>query len=282
MIFTTNMMINKLAPSVRLPLEFSKGSATQRQEKAQNFASGLYRNLMTKFTDNYSIMSYSELEKHINKLIPDKNYKVIVKELTPEKAAESECNALCQILFNSSRQAQAHSIDIPGINHTIRSVHLPEVLHEIVHIADNMFNPKLVAREQKINLKNMNTKKYEDFYDNHYYCGEIIECKRDKKDALKIIENKTRKFLKGLSTSDKIDYIQDMRYSLMSEINAYKFQVKTAQELKKSGFMIQDYQFDDISEIGLYKDKIKLLKNLAIEFIGKERAKHANKVKKHK
>ena len=60
------MMINKLASSVRLPLEFSKGSAAQRQEKAQNFASGLYRNLMTKFTDNYSIMSYPELEKHIN------------------------------------------------------------------------------------------------------------------------------------------------------------------------------------------------------------------------
>ena len=276
------MIINKLAPSVRLPLKFSKGSAAQRQEKAQNFASELYKNLMTEFRDNYSIMSYSDLEKQISKIIPDKNYKVIVKELTEEKAAESECNALCQILFNNNHQAQAHSIDIPGINHTIRSVHLPEVLHEIVHIADNMFNPKLVAREQKINLKNMNTKKYEKFYDDNYYCGEIIESKQDKKDALKIIENKTRKFLKGLSTSDKIDYIQDMRYSLMSEINAYKFQVKTAQELKENGFMIKDYEFDDMSEIGLYKDKIKLLKKLAIEFIEKERAKHASKVKKHK
>lgn len=41
---------------------------------------------MTEFRDNYSIMSYSDLEKQISKIIPDKNYKVIVKELTEEKA----------------------------------------------------------------------------------------------------------------------------------------------------------------------------------------------------
>ena len=277
-----NMIINKLAQSVRIPLEISRGSTVQRQKKALDFASQLYENLMKDFEDNYSIMKYSELENRINKILPDKNFKVMVKELSKEKADESECNALCQILFNNNHQAQAHSIDIPGINHTIRPIHLPEVLHEIVHIADNMFNPKLVSREQKINQKNLNTKKYGNFYDDNFYCGEIIESKRDKKDALKIIENNTRKFLKGLNISDKIDYIQDMRYSLLSEINAYKFQVKTAQKLKEKGFMIQDYEFDDMSEIGLYKEKIKLLKNLAIEYISKERAQHKSKIKRNK
>ena len=274
------MIINKLAQSVRIPLEISRGSTIQRQKKAHNFASRLYENLMEDFNDNYSIMRYSELENRINKIIPDKNFKVVVKELSEEKSAE--CNALCQTLFNNHRQAHALSIDIPGIDHTIRAVHLPDILHEIVHIADSMFNPKLVAREQKMEMKNLNSKKYEDFYDDHYYCGEVIESKRDKKDALKIIENKTRRFLKGLNISDKIDYIQDMRYSLISEINAYKFQVKTAQELKEKGFMMKDYEFDDMSEIGLYKDKIKLLKNLAIEYISKERAQHKSKIKRKK
>ncbi len=276
------MIINKLAQCVKIPLDISRGSAIERQKKAQDFSLKIYENLMEDFKDNYSIMKYSELENRINKTIPDKNFKVIVKELSEEKAAESECNALCQILYNNNHQAQAHSIDIPGINHTIRAIHLPEVLHEIVHIADNMFNPKLIARDQKINIKNMNTKKYEDFYDNHYYCGEFIETKRDKKDVLKIIENKTRKFLKGLSISDKMDYLQDMRYSLMSEINAYKFQVKTATKLKENGFMMKDYEFDDMSEIGLYQDKIKILKNLAIEYMSKERAQHKSKIKRKK
>ena len=73
-----------------------------------------------------------------------------------------------------------------------------------------------------------------------------------------------------------------MRYSLMSEINAYKFQVKTATKLKENGFMIKDYEFDDMSEIGLYEDKIKLLKNLALEYISKERAQHKSKIRRKK
>ena len=108
------------------------------------------------------------------------------------------------------------------------------------------------------------------------------DCKQDKKDVLKLLKNQTKKFLRGFSVRQKIDYIQDMRYSLISEIEAYKLQRTVAKDLRDKGFMVRDFDFEDYPKNGLFEEKINLLKNLAMEFMTKERAEHAGKLKKKK
>ena len=46
--------------------------------------------------------------------------------------------------------------------------------------------------------------------------------------------------------------------------------------------MVRDFDFEDYPKNGLFEEKINLLKNLAMEYIVPERAKHASRLKKGK
>lgn len=282
MFFITRMIINKLSPSVKIPYEIVKGSFKQRQLQANNLTGKLFENINSSIKDDYSIITYEQLQKHINDALSDKNFKVIVQNITDEYIGT--CDGLCEVLYNANRDIRALSLCLSGIGNTIRSMYLPVFMHEFQHLADDIFHPKYLSRLQSLNKKGLNNKKYDDFYDKYFYCPEFIECKSDKKYALKVIKNKTKKFLRGLNISDKMDFIQDMRYSLISEIEAYKQERAVAKALQSKGIMIKSLTFEDYAKEGLFEEKINLLKNLAMEYITKERSKHAchlNKSKKH-
>ena len=273
-IFITTMIINKLTPSVKLPLDMIRGSFQQRQVKADNLTKLLFENISSKVKDDYTIFSYGQLQKHIDDILPAKNLKIIIQNLSD--SSQAGYYGECETLFNANRDIRAISINLSGIENTIRSAYIPVLVHEFQHVSDNIFHPKFLSRLQSLNKKNLMSKKYDDFYDKYYYCDEYIESKRDKKDVLKIIKNKTQKFLRGFAVSDKMDFIQDMRYSLMSELKAYQEEEISAQKLKSKGILMKDYNFEDYPKAGLFKEKVKLLEDLAIEYIKKERSKHAS------
>lgn len=280
MIFLIFMIVNKLDSSVRIPFEIVKGSFKQRQLKANNLTNTLFNNINNSIKDDYSIVTYEQLQKHIKDVLPDKNFKVIVQNLTDEYVGE--CNGLCEVLYNAKGNIRAISLGLCGIGNTIRSLYLPVFIHEFQHLADDIFHPKYLSRLQSLNKKGLNNTKYEDFYDKYYYCPEFIECKSDKKYALKVIKNKTKKFLRGLNISDKMDFIQDMRYSLITEIEAYKQERAIAKELQSKGIKIKPYITEDYAKEGLFEEKINLLKTLAMEYITKERSKNAGRLNKSK
>ncbi len=274
------MIVNKLISSVKLPYEITKGSFAQRQAKADAFTEKLYQNLSSELKDDYTILRFNDLQKKITDTLADKNIKIIVQNLTEENS--QNCDGICEVLFNANRDIRAISIGMGGISSSVRSVHIPPFVHEVQHFADDIYHPKYLSRLQRLNKQGLAGKKYDNFYDTYYYCPEIVESKHDKKDALKLIKNQTKKFLRGLSVSQKIDYIQDMRYSLISEIEAYKRQRTVAKDLKSKSFMVRDFDFEDYPKNGLFEEKINLLKNLAMEYIVPERAKHASRLKKGK
>lgn len=274
------MIVNKLISSVKLPYEVTKGSFAQRQSKADILTEKLYQNLSSELKDDYTILHFNDLQKKITDILPNKNIKIIVQNLAEEDS--QNCEGICEVLFNTNRDIKAISIGMGGISSSVRSVHIPAFVHEVQHFADDIYHPKYLSRLQSLNKQGLTGKKYDNFYDTYYYCPEVVESKRDKKDALKIIKNQTKKFLRGLSISQKIDYIQDMRYSLISEIEAYKRQRTVAKDLKSKGFMVKDFDFGDYPKNGLFEEKINLLKNLATEYMTKERAEHAGKLKKKK
>lgn len=271
------MIVNKLISSVKLPYEITKGSFAQRQEKANNLTEKLYQNLSSELKDDYTILRFNDLQKKITDTLPDKNIKIIVQNLTEEDS--QNCEGICEVLFNTNRDIKAISIGMGGISSSVRSVHIPSFVHEVQHFADDIYHPKYLSRLQSLNKQGLAGKKYDNFYDTYYYCPEIVESKQDKKDALKLIKNQTKKFLRGLSVSQKMDYIQDMRYSLISEIEAYKRQREVANDLKDKGFMIKNFDLENYPQQCLFEEKIKLLKSIAIEYIAKERGKHVSRLK---
>ena len=106
-------------------------------------------------------------------------------------------------------------------------------MHEFQHITDQLFNPKYLARNQDMANKNLLTNKYNNIYDEYIYNYEAATNKNEKSYILKQIEYKLKEFLKGMSITDKINYLQDSRYSLIMENNAYFTQQKYAKKLNK-------------------------------------------------
>ena len=274
------MFINKLSESVKIPYSMVKGSFAQRQAKADAFTDKLYKNLSEELNDNYTIFDFEYLQKKLNEVLPDKNLKVIIQNLS--QGQEENCEGICEVLYNKNKEIRAISIGTSGISSSARSVHLPAFIHEVQHFADDIYHPKYLSRLQSLNKSGLSNKKYDNFYDTYYYSPELIESKRDIKDTLKIIKHRTKKFLRRLSIRQKMDYIQDMRYSLISEIEAYKRERNIAKDLKSKGFMIKDFDLENYPQKNLFEEKIALLKNLAMEYITKERLKHANRLKKSK
>lgn len=280
MIFINSMIINKLSESVKIPYQMAKGSFAQRQAKANSLSEKLYKNLANELKDNYTIFDFEQLQTKLHEVLPDKNLKVIVQNLSPEHG--NNCEGICEVLYNKNKEIRALSVGMNGISSSLRSVHLPAFIHEIQHVADDIFHPKYLSRLQSLNKKGLANKKYDNFYDAYYYSPEFIESKHDKKNALKIVKNKTKKFLRRLSIHQKMDYLQDMRYSLVSEIEAYKIQRTVAQDLKSKGFMIKEFDLENFPRNNLFEEKIELLKNLALEYMTKERSKHVSRLKKGK
>ena len=278
MIFINSMIINKLSESVKIPYQMAKGSFAQRQAKADALSEKLYKNLSEELKHNYTIFDFEQLQTKLHEVLPDKNLKVIVQNLSSEHG--ENCEGICEVLYNKNKEIRALSVGMNGISSTLRSIHIPAFIHEIQHVADDFFHPKYLSRLQSLNKKGLANKKYDNFYDAYYYSPELIESKQDKKDALKRIKNKTKKFLRRLSIHQKMDYIQDMRYSLMSEVEAYKRERTIAQDLKSKGFMIKEFDLENFPQNNLFEEKIALLKNLALEYITKERSKHASRLKK--
>ena len=83
-----------------------------------------------------------------------------------------------------------------------------------------------------------------------------------------------------MSAEDKVNCLQDMRYSLESENFAYLTQYKVAKKLKKKHINISE---DDLCKWHLdfmFIEKINLLKRIAFEVIQKERNKFARELLK--
>ncbi len=94
------------------------------------------------------------------------------------------------------------------------------------------------------------------------------------------MSHKIKNFLRGFGIEDKVDYLQDIRYTLISEKYAYSTQRKYAKIMNKKHFLINKKDLGNENKIFMFDEKIKLLKDLAFEIIQKNRQKHALLLKK--
>lgn len=267
------MNINKLLPTVQPSLKTVKGSFKQRDKKAFELTETLFNQLSGKMKDDYSIASFSDLQKDIKATMPDKGFKVSVDKLDI-KDADDVYDGLCIGVTNKKNDIESVSIQVSAISNSIRTSNLPVFMHEFQHVADEFYNPKYIARSQKLIKKGLENDDYNFFYDDYFYNTESAKSRKKKRLVLKLIKRKTEEFLQGMNISDKLDYLQDMRYCLMSEVNAYKVQRQTAKRLRAQGLKIEDYNFDNIPGMGIFEEKINLLKTMIRDCIKQEREAH--------
>lgn len=275
-VFKKNMIyINKLSPTVKLPFKEVKGSVNYRQSKACNMVGKLYREILPQFNKKEEI-SFAQAKKALKNVLKGQI------DIPIRKNGYSDIfDGGSDILYSEfTGQISKTTIDIGTIKNKIKRVELTTLLHEFQHVADQIFHPKYLTRNQKMANIGLYTKKYDRLYDDLIYNREFPEGKKDKKIILNHLRNKINKFLRGLDSEDKIDYLQDIRYSLISEKHAYKTQLKYAKKLNKKHLKINKEDLKNENKNFMFDEKIKLMKDLAFEIIQKNRQKHSLLLKK--
>jgi len=266
------MIKNNLLKCVTLPYKTVKGSEMLRHQKACQFTDKIINNLSGQL-DNKGV-SLSKFARKLGKLLPKElSFFVKKNEFTDSYAS------LCRVYDNKNYITSLYLGITPNTDKKITQLEIPTIAHEIQHLADSLFNPKILSREQIVTKKGLDTKKMFNFYDKEIYSLEEFTGKKDKKDIIKIIKNKTKNILKGLPTKDKIDILQYMRYELASEKNAYNAGYKQAKKMNKKNIPIYEDSLNNHKNKYMFDEKIKLLKNMAFELIKKEREIHKAKLK---
>ena len=266
---TIIMNYNSISPHLMLPFSFVKGSFQQRQQKAQKCVEHLYNDFLPKF--NRGKVQFSEIQKSVDKVLENRVHVHVLKNSIKDEFGGQDVSIS---EFSGKISAITLELESPK-GKFLHFVDVPTVIHEFQHVTDQLFHPKFLARYQYMSSEGLYTPKYNRLYDDFLYVYEAPRGKRHKTKILKNIKYKIKKFLKGLPAEDKINYIQDARYFLMSEDNAYRTQYKYAKKLEKKHINLLDEDLEKQNKQFMFKEKIDLLTKMGFEIIQKERRKMA-------
>jgi len=268
------MIKNNLVKQIILPHKEIKGSCIQRYQNSCMFTAKIMKNLSGPLQGEG--ISLSKFSRDFHKLLP-KNLSLSVK-----KHGFSDSYASLNRVFADNDYIVRHSFELtPNAGGKINSLHIPTIAHEVQHLADSLYQPKIMAREQLLAKSGLYIDKYLDFYEKEIYVTEGYRGKRDKRFIMRVIEHKTRKILRGLNSIDKVNFLQHMRYSLISEKNAYNAGRKFAKNLLKKNIPVYEDELIDANKDYLFDEKINLLKKMSLSIIKKEREISSKKLKKN-
>lgn len=262
-------MSNITLPPVKLPYKTVKGSLQIRQDKSSQLVNKFYREIKGRFKNGE--ISLKEIQKCIDELLPN-NINVIVKNLVQD-VEDPDLLGYSALNYNSSSKINAITLELLTTENKIRLRDLPSLMHEFTHITDQLYNPKILARCQYMTEKDLYVKDYDNLYESFIYNLEEPECNKEKLFILKRLEQVFKGFLKKLDPKDKINYLQDSRYSTMLEINGYHSQRKFAKQLAKQHVNIDEEDLLNENKNYMFSEKLELLNKLLKDIINKERAK---------
>ena len=136
---------------------------------------------------------------------------------------------------------------------------------------DILFNPKYTARTNRMAKQKLYDEKYIKCFDNALYHLEEFSNNAEKEKVLKQRKLDIEDWLKDKTPEEKIDCIQEVRYALLMEDNAYRTEKKYTDIMRRNNLKTSDY--DKEIDKYLFKEKAELLKQMGFETIKKEREK---------
>lgn len=262
-------MINKLNPNIVYPLRIIKGSYEQRQTKVEHLCKCLYKEIEPRFHNGY--IKIEEIDKVAKKILPQ-NIGLKVRKFTQEECINWQGEA-GQFVANFHPDRPVISSLRVKYNlkekNKILKEHLPMIIHEFRHLFDALFHPKFLSREQKIAFL---TQKYDRDY---YPVFEDFLYRDETKVGIKKVKN----FLRNFNIYDQIEYLQQMRYTAITEANAYRTEFNIAKKMNKHCQNINDFYCENIAYMSDFDGMIKILEDMLLKTIAKARRQHSEQLK---
>src|SRR5574344_40754 len=257
----------EINPAVKFSYDIVKGSPQKRREFVQNLNKHIFDTFQTTSKDDK--YQTKDLIKIIKKILPEKK-KIKIKEFDTKKYKDFD--GASDLLYDDYGNITGQTLELPTEKGTFGADVVITARHEVTHILDVLSNPKYPARTQMMTQKNKYVGNFNDWYSDTLYNIEKYKTDAEKADRLKVVKEKTEQFLKRKTNVDKINYIQDARYTLETERNAYKEQMKEAKRQESQGKQVKKTDLYDWDKAFLFTEKIELLKQMGKEYVAKERA----------
>lgn len=272
--------INRILPNMKMVLTEGEKSFNSRTKKAQ-LMSNHFHLALTNIPEK--TLSKSQLKELIWQVTypvkPDINIFSPKDSAIAHMEVETDINLLNTTNYDHEIMYKNYNLHFENENDIIKTEH-PIIIHEIRHLFDYMCNPKyLMTRGSKF-INRDYIKKY----------NEIISyIKQDKykpKTILGIFKKQTfepelREKLSGLDNDFIINLLQRARYTIKTELNAYKDTEMVI--FLKSPFSLNnlislaDFHLRINSRFN-FKEKYRVLNKLLKEYIQTERTKFASEL----
>lgn len=264
-------------PSVSSNVKFSynivKGSKFARKNMASELNERIFGRVKGLIEDDK--LDINDFEQGFHSVMPE-DVDIRIKKL--RKMWFPDCNGLSSFVFDRDRNIVAQTIEVPTSWGRIKSYNLPIVFHECRHVLDTLCNPKYAGRVVAMERDGLYTKKLGKLYEKELYHYEK-DCRtdEDKLERLEEIKKSVLEFLKDKPVEHQINCVQDMRYSLETECNAYEDTSRFARKLYSRDYPVNSYDMVDVRKGYMFKEKIALLKQIGFDIIKAERERLAQR-----
>lgn len=275
--FKNDMIRYKVFPSAVFSHSIIKGSPAERMQKLYTLNNRLYSGIKENLVNTgRNSIDIETLRNIIYSVFPEKKHFSIVK--IPKNLTQ-EMEASADYLFDSHDNIVGHIVEIPLKKKCFAMTDIPTLMHEMTHVFEKMFNPKIMKRSAALSYRlengighQVNFNKYNNLYDRLYPIDyEVFTTQAEKTEILKSHREEILKFVRGKSLEEKLDILQNLRYQLGMELNAYQLENEFIDKMTPKG--------EDLSSLKvqvdkyLFKEKIDILKELTFNIIKKERNK---------
>lgn len=207
--------MNTISSRVRLPLKVCSGSVGKRKEFAENMLSNFVNKIDPEFNKKQEL-SINRIQAILRESLP---YKKIYVEVV-----ESEgCNGN-NFLIHCNEENCLDGVALELVTNEKGKVSIKDrnsLFHEAWHFFEQISNPKMFARTMQID--DALTNRYTSFYHNNFYTLKKFKPVK--------LEAKLERFLEQIDDyQDRVNILQQLRYDLQGEYNAYSIAEKYAHE----------------------------------------------------
>lgn len=243
------------------------GSVKGRYKYAQTLMTEFYNTIKDEF--GTQDVSLEKVKKAYLKVLPPH------KRLEIHKLPQGAPNdGSVYIGMNKKRNIEGYIVNLkPNYYGIVQGLGLQEfgtLMHETDHLFSYFTNPKYVKRIIIMCEKGYRDKNYFKFFDN-----ELQSVKKQNRNNLKtILYKKLEKYFKNKSLDEKINTLQDFRYRLINEKNAYNTgnHYQEAIEAYHPGILSQKTEPLPVRKF-YFDEKLKVISNMLKETLQSERKK---------
>ena len=278
--------ITPVSNKIKFSYETAKGSPLARIHKTEDIINKAYDEIFK--SDVFETIPVTDLNGVIKRVLPEKK-RIDIVYLLDKNFLGGEDFLSSYDALNCKEKFIGYRIDLPLTNNALSIYDLATFMHEFTHTLDSLFNPKYSSRMIKCEDMVANiyshslkikpfAKRYDDYYKNKLYSKEKFSSPEQISGIIAQRRNDILKLLKGRKPEEKIIILQNYRYYLETENNAYR------NERMIFGRLIEDKRKynKDLLETSdgsqyLFKEKIQMLKELCFEEIQNFRQELAKK-----